>query len=132
MEFYEDKLLIFDRAKRERRSYLFLAAFGLFLGVSFILSGWRHHDVRLYTGIALIFLWIIVLIVRRKALQKVYNDLSLKDIDKVTFSTDKIQGNPIAMVKMKNKGQRKIRLSKKDNQDVEFKDLLIEHNIKAY
>ncbi|MDE3236791.1 MAG: hypothetical protein KGO81_12610 [Bacteroidota bacterium] len=130
LEFHDDKLVIFDKARRNRISLWLASILFLFYSTVTMTKGYRRHDNEgFWFGLILTMLWILISIFRRKEFQKVENEVLLSNINHVVFSIDKNDGNIIAKILTKNNLQRKIKIIKEDNQDFGFKNLLIDHKI---
>lgn len=132
LEFHNDRLIIFDKAKRNRTLILLTAISFLFSSITICINGYKRHDNEgLLFGLTLTTIWIIVLIFRRKEFQKVENEIFLSNINHVTFSIDKLDGSIVANVLTKNGLQRKIKILQDDNQGFAFKNLLVDNKIKV-
>lgn len=130
LEFHENKLVIFDKAKRERISLIFLVISTLLYSTATTIKGIRLKDYEnFYFGLALTLFWIIAIIIRRNDFFKVSNEYLLKDIRYVKFSINKIEGSIIARIFTKNNRQRKIKMVQENNQDFDLKNLFLEHQI---
>jgi hypothetical protein len=131
LEFYDKKILIFDKARRNRIAIWLVTIGGLTYSIVTLIKGYRLHDnENLWFGLILTILWILISIFRRKQFQKIENEIFLSNINRVTFSIDKFDGSIVAKIMTKNNLQRRIKIVQEDNQDFEFKNLLVEHKIK--
>lgn len=131
LEFYEKKVLIFDKARRNQIVNWIAAIGGLTYSIATLIRGYRLHDnENLWFGLILTILWILFLIFRRQQFQKIENEIFLSNINRVTFSINKFDGSIVAKIRTKNNLQRRIKIAQEGNQDFEFKNLLVEHKIK--
>ena len=130
LEFHIDKIIIFDKARRNRISlWLTTITFLIYSSVTLIKGYKRHDDGELWLGIILTTLWTIVSIFRRKEFQKVENEIFLSNINQVKFSIDKLDGSSVTKILTKNGLQRKIKIVQEDNQDFLFRNMLIDNKI---
>ena len=131
LEFHDQKLIIFDQAKRNRITFLLMTIGGLIYSIVTTIKGYKYHDNgEIWVGLILTILWILASIYRRKQFQKVENEIFLSDISRVTFSIDKFDGSTLAKIMTKNNQQRRIKIIQEGDQDFDFKNLLVENNIK--
>ena len=131
LEFLYQKLIIFDQAKRNRITFLLMTIGGLIYSIVTTIKGYKYHDNgNFWFGLILTIIWILTSIYRRKQFQKVENEIFLSDISRVTFSIDKFDGSTLAKIMTKNNQQRRIKIIQEGDQDFDFKNLLVENNIK--
>lgn len=131
LEFHENKIVIFDKASRNRISLILITISFLFYSSVMTFKGYKKNDNDLlWFGIIMTILWGLVSFFRRAEFQKVQNEILLSSIDQVKFSVDRINGNMIGKIIFQSGQQRKIQLVREDNQDLDFKNLLIDHKIK--
>jgi|688.fasta_scaffold64756_7 hypothetical protein len=131
LEFHENKIVIFDKASRNRISLILITISFLFYSSVMTFKGYKKNDNDLlWFGIIMTILWVLVSFFRRAEFQKVQNEILLSSIDQVKFSVDRINGNMIGKIIFQSGQQRKIQLVREDNQDLDFKNLLIDHKIK--
>lgn len=127
LEFHENKLVISDKAKRDR-TLLYVLIFSCTpYPILTAIKGFRHNDYDdFYFGLTLTFIWFLIIFIRRNDFFKVNNEYLLTDISHVKFSMNKINGELIAKLFTKNNRQRKIKIVQEDNQDFKLKNLFLE------
>jgi len=131
LEFQEEKILIFDKARRNQISTLLVTIGGLIYSAATMIKGVRlKENGNLWFGLILTVIWVLILIFNRKRFQKIDNEIFLSEIDMVTFSSNKVDGSTIANIMTKKNLKRKIKIVPEDNQDIDFKNLLTAHHIK--
>lgn len=130
LEFNESKLIIFDNAKRNRVLNLLVIFFSLAYAILTMLRGYRQHDTgSFYFGLVLTLIWLIIIIFRHREFHKIENEIPISDIKQVRFSMGKFDGLTIARIFTKKGLQRKIKIIREDNQDLYFRDLLVDNKI---
>lgn len=130
IEFHDDKLLIFDKAKQDRKSILLITFANLLLCISFLLK-WIETKkwFELILGLFLLISSILLLIKWFKEFKIIDKEIQFTNIDRVRFSILKFDRTRIAQIMTKDNHIRRIKLGQINNQ--ELKDLLIEHNIEV-
>jgi hypothetical protein len=130
LEFNDEKLIIFDKAKRERISNIFHNISFLILSISYLTRGLIHDDNELLCfGIVLTPLYVVLIIADRNIFYKISNEYQLNDIKHVKFSINKLDNSIIATLLTKKNRKRRIKLVNENNQDFVLQNLLIEHHI---
>ena len=81
LEFHENKLVISDKAKRDRTLLYVLIFSSTPYPILTAIKGFRHNDYAdFYFGIVLTFIWFLIIFIRRNDFFKVNNEYFLKDI----------------------------------------------------
>jgi hypothetical protein len=136
LELHEEKLVIFDKAKRKKLSDRLNSIFGILYSVSCIGIGLKKNDNDwLYFGIILLFIWIILIFAfqKKRIFENVDNEIKIKDISEVTFKRNKTGLTSVGDIKTKQNKIRQILISNDELQDLqlqeEFKKLNIETSL---
>ena len=130
LEFYEEKLIIFDKAKRENISNIFLSISFLLLSTSYLIRGIKHNDNEvLWFGIVTTSIWVLTIISERNQFYKFSNEYQLNDIKHVKFSINKLDDSKIVIITTKTNRKRRIKLVNENNQDFVLHNLFLEHQI---
>lgn len=131
LELHDEKLVIFDSAKKDRISNLLVTIGGVVYSVGFIIRGYKDNEnLVVYTGIGLAIFFISFLIIRKDELQGIDNEIYLKDISEVCFKKGR-DDTTIATITMRKNRTRKVNIENLDNLPDQFKDNLNELNIKV-
>ena len=131
LELHDEKLVIFDSAKRDRISNLLVTIGGVVYSVGFIIRGYKDKEnLVIYTGIGLAIFFISFLIIKKDELQRIDNEIYLKDISEVSFKEGK-DDTTIAKIMKRKKRTRKIVIENRENLASQFKSNLKDLNIKV-
>ena len=129
LELHVDKLVIFDNAKKDRFSHLLITIGLLIYSVGFMYRGYKENDnVLLFIGIILALMEIFFLTKRKDELQRIDNEIFLKDITDVSFKDGKENTEVATIITGKNR-RRKVIIEKTDNLPNRFKSNLKDLNI---
>jgi len=136
LELHDEKLVIFDKAKRKKLSDRLYSIFGIIYSVSCIGIGFKKNDNDwFYFGIILLFIWIILIFSfqKKRIFENVDNEIKIKDISEVTFKRNKTGLTSVGDIKTKKNKIRQILISNDELQDLklqeEFKKLNIETSL---
>ena len=130
LEFNEEKLIIFDNAKRDRKIRILNFISVLILSTTYLIRGIKHDDNEvLCLGIVTTSIWVLIIISERNQFYKISNEYQLNDIKHVKFSINKLDDSKIVIITTKTHRKRRIKLVNENNQDFDLQNLFIEHQI---
>ncbi len=132
LELHMDKLVINDNAKKNRFSHLIIMIGLLIYAVGFMFRGYKDNDNSLFAiGIILALMEIFFFIKRKDEMQRIDNEIYLKDISKVSFIDGKENTEVATIMTRKKNRRRKVIIEKTDNLPNRFKSNLKDLNIKV-
>ena len=126
LELHEDKIVIFDKAKKNSILQRIGAVCWTIYAIATVLRAYKKddYDFPFYLGIFLLLTWPLVLIKKIIARETTAGEIYLNDISSATFKNSTNREAKVCKIKTKQNRLRQILLSKVDLQDIKFQDEL--------